>query len=117
VNPRDLKRRLARTLVALYHNAKAAELAEAEFDRIFIDKSLPDEVEEYRVSPHNGIRTIVGLMTESRLAASKSEARRLVDQGGVSIDGERVTDANAPLPDKNEFILKVGKRKFLKVVR
>jgi len=54
-------------------------------------------------------------MAEAKLAASKGEARRLVDQGGVSIDGERVTDPNVLLPDKCEFILKVGKRRFLKV--
>jgi tyrosyl-tRNA synthetase len=60
---------------------------------------------------------VIGLMTEARLVPSKSEARRLVEQGGVSIDGERVTDSNAALPDKQEFILKVGKRKFLKVLR
>jgi tyrosyl-tRNA synthetase len=56
-------------------------------------------------------------MTEAKLAASKSEARRLIDQGGVSIDDERVTDPNAMLPEKDEFILKVGKRRFLKVIR
>lgn len=117
VNPRDLKRRLARTLVTMYHGEKAAQKAEEEFDRIFIEKSLPDEVEEYRLRPGNGTQTVIGLMTEAHLAPSKSEARRLVEQGGVSIDGERVTDSNAALPDKNEFILKVGKRKFLKVIR
>ncbi len=117
VNPRDLKRRLARTLVTMYHGADAAHKAEEEFDRIFIEKSLPDEVEEYRLQPGNGIQTVIGLMTEARLVPSKSEARRLVEQGGVSIDGERVTDSNAALPDKPEFILKVGKRKFLKVLR
>ena len=60
---------------------------------------------------------IITLLTETKLAASKGEARRLIDQGGVSIDDERVTDPNLPLPDKDEFILKVGKRRFLKVKR
>ena len=117
INPRDLKRRLARTLVTMYHGEDAAHKAEEEFDRIFIEKSLPDEVEEYRLRPGDGTQTVIGLMTEARLVPSKSEARRLVEQGGVSIDGERVTDSNAALPDKQEFILKVGKRKFLKVLR
>ncbi len=116
-NPRDLKRRLARTLVTLYHDSKAALRAEEEFDRIFKDKSLPDEVEEYRLSSQNGSLTVVGLITTAGLAPSKSEARRLVDQGGVSIDGERVNNSNAALPNKKEFVLKVGKRKFLKVIR
>jgi tyrosyl-tRNA synthetase len=117
VNPRDLKRQLARTLVTLYHNAKTAVKAEEEFDRIFKDKSLPDVIEEYRITPQTGSLNIVGLITAAKLSESKSEARRLVDQGGVSIDGKKVSDANAPLPAKKEFILKVGKRKFLKVLR
>ena len=116
-NPRDIKRRLARTLVTMYHDEKAAARAEEEFDRIFKDKALPDEVEEYRLDSKSGPKSIIDLLTTTELAASKSEARRLIDQGGVSIDSERVPDANAPLPDKNEFVLKVGKRKFLKVVR
>ncbi len=61
--------------------------------------------------------TIISLLTESKLASSKSDARRLIEQGGVSIDGERVSDPNVLLPDKSEFILKVGKRRFLKVKR
>ncbi len=117
VNPRDLKRKLARTLVTLYHDAKTADKAEGEFDRIFKDKSLPDEIEEFRLTSQNGTLNVVGLMTAAKLADSKSEARRLVEQGGVSIDGEKVSDANASLPSKKQFVLKVGKRKFLKVLR
>ena len=83
-----------------------------EFDRIFVEKSIPDNIEEFTV---NVPMTITALMAEAKLAASKSDARRLVDQSGVSIDGERVTDPNLLLPDKNELILKVGKRRFLKV--
>ena len=116
-NPRDIKRRLARTLVTMYHDEKAAARAEEEFDRIFKDKALPDEVEEYRLDSKSGPKSIIDLLTSTQLAASKSEARRLIDQGGVSIDSERVPDANAPLPEKSEFVLKVGKRKFLKVIR
>lgn len=115
-NPRDIKRRLARTLVAMYHSAEAAEKAEKEFDRIFIEKSVPDEMEEYHVKAGNGVQTVVALLTAAKLAASRGEARRLIEQGGVSIDGERVSDANAPLPSKKEFVVKVGKRRFLKVI-
>ena len=61
--------------------------------------------------------SITALLIDAKLVTSKSEARRLIDQGGVSIDEERVTDSNALLPEKNEFILKVGKRRFLKVLR
>lgn len=55
-------------------------------------------------------------MTEAKLASSRGEARRLIEQGGVSIDGEKVSDSNARIPDKTEFVLKVGKRRFLKVI-
>ena len=116
-NPRDLKRRLARALVELYYNAETAKKAEEEFDRIFVDKSLPDEVEEYRYLRGNGVSSISILLVESKLASSKSDARRLIEQGGVSIDGEKVSDFNAPIPTKSAFILKVGKRRFLRVLQ
>ncbi len=116
VNPRDLKRRLARTLVTMYHTADAAKDAEAQFDRIFIDKEIPENIEEYALRSGDEKLNIVGLMMECKLASSRSEARRLIEQGGVSVDGERVTDLNARMPAAKQFILKVGKRKFLKVL-
>ncbi len=113
-NPRDIKRQLARTLVRMYHSQISADDAEKEFDKIFIQKSIPDNIEEFKLIKSINI---IALMTEAKLAVSKGEARRLVDQGGVSIDDERVTDPNMLVPDKDEFILKVGKRRFLKVKR
>jgi tyrosyl-tRNA synthetase len=113
-NPRDIKRQLARTLVRMYHSQTAANDAEKEFDKIFVQKSIPDNIEEFK---RGESINITALLTEAKLAASKGEARRLIDQGGVSIDDERVTDPNMLLPDKDEFILKVGKRRFLKVKR
>jgi tyrosyl-tRNA synthetase len=116
-NPRDLKRRLARTLVELYHSAELAQKAEEEFDRIFVEKSLPDKVEDFKIAKGNNQTTIAALLVDSKLAASKSDARRLVEQGGVSIDGEKVSDFNAQIPRKPEFILKVGKRRFLRILQ
>ncbi|MGD0037914.1 MAG: tyrosine--tRNA ligase, partial [Bacteroidota bacterium] len=113
-NPRDIKRQLARTLVRMYHSQTSAEDAEKEFDRIFVQKSIPDNIEEFKLSKSVNI---IALLTEAKLAASKGEARRLIDQSGVSIDEERVTDPNMLVPEKDEFILKVGKRRFLKVKR
>ena len=114
VNPRDVKRQLARTLVRMYHSPEAATAAEEEFDRIFVEKSIPDNIEEFK---RNNSMTITTLLTEAKLALSKGEARRLIEQGGVTIDGDKVSEPNALLPDKDEFILKVGKRRFLKVKR
>jgi tyrosyl-tRNA synthetase len=98
----------------MYHSQASADEAEKEFDKIFIQKSVPDNIEEFKRSES---MNITALLTEAKLAASKGEARRLIDQGGVSIDDERVIDPNLLLPDKDEFILKVGKRRFLKVKR
>ena len=117
VNPRDIKRRLARSLVTLYHNGDAAWNSEEAFDRIFVEKDLPDEVREFKLKSGNEVSSVGALLTATQLASSKGEARRLVEQGGVSIDGEKVTDVNAPLPRKKEFIVKVGKRRFLKVLQ
>ena len=115
-NPRDIKRSLARAIVSLYHSADAAQKAEKEFDRIFVDKSLPDEIEEYALPMSRSV-TILDLLTQSKLADSKSDARRLIDQGGVSIDGHRVLDASALVPVNGSFVVKVGKRNFLRVNR
>ena len=113
-NPRDIKRKLARSLVQLYYTKEAAHQAEDEFDRIFIEKSIPDNIEEFKC---NDSMNILTLLTESKLVASKGEARRLIEQGGVSIDSERVSDPLSLLPDKIEFIVKIGKRRFLKVIK
>jgi tyrosyl-tRNA synthetase len=116
VNPRDIKRRLARTLVTMYHNASEAQKAEAAFDKLFIDKEIPDIIEEFVFEAGTGETSLVRLLTIAKLASSNSEARRLIEQGGVSVDGERIGDLNAPIPSAKEFVLKVGKRKFLKVL-
>lgn len=113
VNPRDLKRKLAREIVTLYHSEEAALQAEREFDRIFIEKGIPEELESYKVtsSPVN----IVQLLYDARLVLSKRDGRRLVKQGAVKVDGEKITDITANLQIENERVLKVGKRRFLKV--
>jgi tyrosyl-tRNA synthetase len=82
-----------------------------------VEKSVPDEIEEYKLNAQNGETTIVTLLTTTQLASSKSDARRLIEQGGVSIDGEKILDFNSVLPNKSQFILKVGKRKFLRIIR
>lgn len=114
-NPRDLKRRLARELVRLYHSAEAAHAAEKEFDRIFVRKDLPDEIPEQTLRVEDGAVGILRLLTDTGLATSNSEARRLINQGGVSVDGRRITDPNFTVPLSRTVIVKVGKRKFIKV--
>ncbi len=114
VNPRDLKRKLARTLVGMYHSEEAAIAAENEFDTIFIKKGLPDNVPEIKIEESK--LNILDLIVHVGLAPSKAEARRLVQQGGVTIDGEKISDITQNITFNTEKILKVGKRNFIKLL-
>ncbi len=115
-NPRNVKRDLAKKLVAMYYDSEAALNAEKEFDNIFVNKGLPDEVEEFSINNTIKEINILDLIAKVNFASSKQEARRLVQQGGVTIDGEKVSDINAVIKIDKEKILKVGKRKFVKII-
>jgi tyrosyl-tRNA synthetase len=117
VNPSHLKRRLAANIVTQYHGAGAAADAEQEFDRIFVQKDNPTEVREFRLGggepmPYAQVLAITGLV------GSNSEGRRLIEQGGLSVDGRRIADARAVMPRTSglRYRLKAGKRAFLDVV-
>lgn len=114
-NPRDLKRELARTLVEMYYDKESAINAEKEFDNIFINKGLPDELEEFSIGDKKEMN-ILDLIVLVNFAPSKGEARRLVIQGGVSVDGEKISDIQKIISLQKGMILKVGKRKFIKLV-
>ena len=114
-HPKAVKQELARSIVGFFHGDAAARAAEEEFERIFSAGrgGVPDEVEERSLV---GVRPLATLLVDTALAASKSEARRLIDQGGVSIDGEKATDPTVELAARGEpYLLKVGKRRFLRV--
>ncbi|MEJ5261362.1 MAG: tyrosine--tRNA ligase [Ignavibacterium sp.] len=115
-NPRDLKRELARTLVAMYYDEAAAIKAQEEFDKIFIKKEIPDDIDEFNIEETKEIN-ILDLLLLVNFAPSKGEAKRLVQQGGVSIDGEKVSDVHQNIKIKSGMILKVGKRKFIKLTK
>jgi len=114
VNPRDLKRRLARTIVRMYHGEKAAQEAEAHFDRVVVHKEIPEDIPEYHV-PGNQAR-LVDIIVDAGLASTRSEARRLVRQGAVSLDGETVRDELKEVRVHKPLVLKAGKRKFARLV-
>jgi tyrosyl-tRNA synthetase len=116
-NPRDLKRRLARELVTLYHSAEDARMAQEEFDRIFVKKDLPNEIPETTVQTKNGSIGIIDLLTSAKLVSSRGEARRMIEQGAVSINGVRVPDDKAMVAVRGEVVVKVGKRKFMRIKR
>ncbi len=116
-NPRNLKRQLARTLVSMYHSELAAKEAEEEFDKIFIKKEIPEEIPEIKLEDNLSKIGILDLLVKVNFAPSKGEARRLVSQGGVTLDSEKINDIAAVINLKQESILKVGKRKFVKIKR
>jgi len=115
-NPRDIKARLAREIVALYHGEKAAKEAENEFNRVHRERELPSEVIELDDNitvVHK--RPIIDLLVLAKLASSKSEAKRLVQRGGVKINGKTETDWQKDIVLKKGLIIQVGKRKFRKI--
>lgn len=116
VNPRDIKRSLARKLVELYHSQDAAVEAEKEFDNIFVKKGLPDEITEFRLDSDLNELDILELIVKVGFAPSRGEARRLVSQGGVTIDNEKITDIKQMVKLQGTKILKVGKRNFIKLI-
>ncbi len=109
-NPKELKMRLARAVVTLYHGAEAALHAEAAFQTVHKDHGIPEDMPKTKVK--KGM-TVVDVMVEHELAPSKSEAKRLIEQGGVKLDDAVISDINAAA---GEGILKVGKRKFLRLM-
>jgi len=111
-NPRDFKVLLAKTIVAQYHSRIAAEEAFAEFEKVFKNKGVPDEIQEITI---NDKAKIIDILVESKLLSSRSEVRRMLQQDAVYVNGERVKDENFLIFSGNNTIIKVGKRKFLKV--
>jgi tyrosyl-tRNA synthetase len=118
VNPRDVKMALAREMVARFYNGAVANEAEREFQRMFQAGGLPDEIDEplVRLSGQDGEQMwIVPLLVQAGLAPSNSEARRLIQQGAVRVDGEQVGDANARLTTSEPHLLQVGRRRFARI--
>lgn len=113
VNPRDLKARIAYEIVAQFHSPAAAREAEAAFVRQFVQREAPAEMPEH---PLLAPTTIVDLMVAAGLASSRSEARRLIDGGGVRVNGERVEGYDLGLQPGANAVVQVGRRKFVRVV-
>lgn len=113
-NPRDAKIFLAKALVAMYHSEEAANVAEKYFINTFSKGEIPENVEELTVEVG---AALVDILVEAGLSTSKSDARRKIEQGGVSIDGEKIVDINTTFTQEySGKILKVGKKDFRKIV-
>jgi len=111
MHPKEAKLRLAEIITGQYHSLEAAKSARDEFERVFSHKEIPDDIAVFKIS--SGEKKLIDILTESGLVVTKNEARRVIQQGGVSLNGERL--------DKDDFILdkpgilKCGKRRFLKL--
>ena len=113
-NPRDFKRLLGRELVKVYYNEAAGIAAQEAFDQLFIKKDVPDEMPELTISDDG--ETLLSLLDKSGLFASKGEIRRLVKQNAVSVDGEKIKDEFMPFRTAGTFVIKAGKRKFVRII-
>ena len=113
LNPRDIKRELARTIVKIYHSENLAKKAEENFDKIFIKKDIPEDIPEVKLDEDT---LIVDVLALYELVTSKSEARRLVDQGAVKINDRKCIDRDQIIKKDESLVIKVGKRRFLKII-
>ena len=114
-NPRDIKFLLCEEIISRFHDAEAAEAAKSDFIQRFQKNAIPDDMPEFTVDLSEGV-LIANLAKEAGVCASTSEAMRMVKQGAVKIDGEKVSDPKLLVKADQNFVLQVGKRKFVKII-
>jgi len=118
LHPMDVKKRLGREIVAIYHGSEAAAEAQAEFERVFSHHEIPEDMPELKIDAadiHDGKVWIVKLLTAAGMAQSNGEARRLIQQGGVTLDGQKISDPSANIEVKSGQVLRAGKLKFARI--
>jgi len=115
IHPMEAKKQLGREMVARYHGAPAATQAEENFVRRFRDNQTPDEMPEVVLAADDGKTLLCKVLAQSDLVKSNSEGRRAVQQGGVKVNGDKVSDENLEIACSGEYIIQVGKRRFAKV--
>lgn len=113
VNPRDIKLKLAWEITKIYHGDKAADEAQKEFINVFSNREMPTDIPTINIKADQ--MNIIDLIVETELAPSKSEARRLVEQGAVEVAGAKITEPDKIIEIINDLILQVGKHKFVKI--
>ena len=113
LHPMEAKKRLAGLIARQYHGEDAAREARENFEKVFTKKDVPDEIEEHRASGTK--MTLSNLLFEAGLSPSKKESKRLIENGGVRIDGRQVS-GDAEVPTDKPFVLQVGKRRFKRIV-
>jgi len=114
-NPRDIKVLFAQEIVSRFHDKQSAEAALADFELKFQRGGIPDDVEEFTFDAQDGTFPVVMALKQSGLVSSNSEAIRAIQQGGVRVNGEKISDRNAAIDSGESVILQHGKRKFAKI--
>ena len=112
MNPRDSKRKLARDIVSIYHSSDIANDAEQNFDKLFIKKDIPDDIPECKLEKPT---KLIDVMVLNNMVSSNGEARRMIKQGAVKLNNEKVEDGFVHIEPGSNTTLKVGKRRFLKI--
>ena len=112
-NPRDAKAKLAKEVVGIHYNEKEAEKAEKEFNKVFKEKEKPTEIPVCKLA--NKEYNVLDLLIETKLVLSKGEAKRLIEQDGVKIDNQKITDWEKEITIKDDMVIQVGKRKFIQI--
>lgn len=118
MHPRDVKMRLAREIVTIYHGKEAALQAEEEFKRVFQQHDLPGDIPTFEIPEdfkEDGLVWLPRILHQSGMCGSTSEARRLIQQGAVRVDGERVDDPNLKIKPVSGMVIRAGKRKFIRI--
>jgi len=112
-HPKEAKVLLGKTIVTQFYNEEASDAAAAHFEKVFAQKQLPDEIPEFELTPE--AISVKQLLLACKLVATGGEAKRMCTQGGVSVNGNKVTDPNAQIIPSDGMIIQVGKRKFAKI--
>lgn len=118
IHPRDAKMKLAHRLVEMYHNKEAADEEENYFRQVFQKRAIPEDILEKNIPEselEDGVIWVVRLLSLLGLVSTNGEARRMIKQGAVKVDGEKVSDVDARITIQDDMIIQVGKRKFAKV--
>ena len=113
INPMEIKRELARSIVNMYHDSEKALAAERHFDSVVVKKGVPDNIPVFNLIDED---TVVNIIHSSGLLKSKGEVRRMIKQGAVTLNGEKINDIYARISKSGEQIFRIGKRKFLKII-
>ena len=114
LNPKDAKMNLAKEIVALYHSSDLAEAAVVEFENVFKKKNTPEDIPVI-IGWGSEAYNICNILKDNKLTDSTSAARRLIQQGSVTVNGEKVEDVNQEFTGDQEYLIKVGKKRFLKI--